>query len=437
MIEPTTEIASGAVREIEPELRGLFTNVVERDPHEAVKMLEAYPDEFVVKMLELLNPAAALKILQRFGSSRRETILATASPETTRQWMRNQTYPERTVGRLMQPPLAVFQPTTTVGEATEQIRRLARKTIITYGFVTDEKEKLLGVVVMRDMLLAQTAQRLEDIMLKNPFYLTPDMSLTDAMRAVLVRHFPVYPVCEKSGHLIALLRGQMLFEAQAVQLSAQPGEMVGVESEERLTTLVTKPQISASVASGKFVLRIARRVGGRIFSGHDRSDYCAGSVPAGAHRPGSKHWGPGAGSMLARYDPGRFEIGPRTNAPEEGDVAWNIKRSSDRYNRRNRDVHLCNDAEKPAGFNIELGSVPRHYDQLLFQWRRRRDGALGFEETRGRSGNRFQHSRHHFHRCWLPACLPWARGAADVGRFDGSCRKRRACVRAVLCIATI
>src|ERR1051326_7505982 len=252
MIEPTTEIASGAVREIEPELRGLFTNVVERDPHEAVKMLEAYPDEFVVKMLELLNPAAALKILQRFGSSRRETILATASPETTRQWMRNQTYPERTVGRLMQPPLAVFQPTTTVGEATEQIRRLARKTIITYGFVTDEKEKLLGVVVMRDMLLAQTAQRLEDIMLKNPFYLTPDMSLTDAMRAVLVRHFPVYPVCEKSGHLIALLRGQMLFEAQAVQLSAQPGEMVGVESEERLTTLVTKPQISASVASGKF-----------------------------------------------------------------------------------------------------------------------------------------------------------------------------------------
>src|SRR5258708_38600611 len=28
----------------------------------------------------------------------------------------------------------------------------------------------------------------------------------------------------------------MLFEAQAVELSAQPGEMVGVETEERLTT---------------------------------------------------------------------------------------------------------------------------------------------------------------------------------------------------------
>jgi magnesium transporter len=230
------EVESGAIREIEPEIRTLFTKVVERDPREAAKMLEPYPDEFVVQMLELLNPASALNILQRFDPPRRQTVLATASPESTQQWMRNQTYPERTIGRLMQPPLAVFRPQTTVAEATEQIRRLARKAIITYGFVTDEQEKLLGVVVMRDLLLAHGSQRLEEIMLTNPFYLTPEMSLTDAMRAVLVRHYPVYPVCEKTGRLLGLLRGQMLFEAEAIELSAQPGEMVGVEREERLTT---------------------------------------------------------------------------------------------------------------------------------------------------------------------------------------------------------
>src|ERR1700741_1397046 len=105
MSKRTTEIASGAVLEIEPELRDLFTKIVERDPHEAVKMLEPYPDEFVVKMLELLNPAAAMKILPRFNLSRRETILAPASSETTQQWMRNQTFPELTVGRVVQPPL--------------------------------------------------------------------------------------------------------------------------------------------------------------------------------------------------------------------------------------------------------------------------------------------------------------------------------------------
>jgi hypothetical protein len=46
-------------------------------------------------MLELLNPASALNILERFDSPRRQTVLATASVEDTQQWMRNQAYPER------------------------------------------------------------------------------------------------------------------------------------------------------------------------------------------------------------------------------------------------------------------------------------------------------------------------------------------------------
>jgi Mg/Co/Ni transporter MgtE len=287
MNQSTKEIASGAVREIEPELRELFTKVVERDPLEAAKMLEPYPDEFVVQMLELLNPASALKILQRFPPPRRQTVLASASLESNQQWMRNQTYPERTIGRLMQPPLAVFRPQTTVAEATEQIRRLARKAIITYGFVTDEEEKLLGVVVMRDMLLAQSSQRLEEIMLTDPFYLTPEMSLTEAMRAVLVRHYPVYPVCEKTGRLLGLLRGQMLFEAEAIE-KRTTGRNGGCRKRgAAYHALVAKPQISASLTSGKFILRITRRPCSRIFSGNDRPGHCAGSFSAGAHRPGS------------------------------------------------------------------------------------------------------------------------------------------------------
>lgn len=220
----------------EAELRKLFIAVVDRSPREAVKMLAPYPDEFVVKMLELLNPAQAQDVLSRMPDSRRQTVFATASEETAQQWMRNQTYRPQTIGRLMQPPLAVFHPETTIAEATEQIRLLAGKAIITYGFVIAHDGKLVGIIVMRDMLLGRPDQPVSEIMLPDPFFLMPEMSLTDAMRAVLMRHYPVYPVCDLDGKLIGLVRGQMLFEAQAVELSAQPGSMVGVEKEERLTT---------------------------------------------------------------------------------------------------------------------------------------------------------------------------------------------------------
>ena len=61
------------------------------------------------------------------------------------------------------------------------------------------------------------------------------MPLRDAMRLVLNRHYPVYPVTD-DGQLVGLVRGGVLFQEQAIEISAQPGAMVGVEKEERLST---------------------------------------------------------------------------------------------------------------------------------------------------------------------------------------------------------
>jgi magnesium transporter len=73
-------------------------------------------------------------------------------------------------------------------------------------------------------------------MLREAFFLRSDEPVVDAMKRVLNRHYPVYPVCDASGRLVGLIRGQTMFEAQAIELSAQPGVMVGVEKEERLRT---------------------------------------------------------------------------------------------------------------------------------------------------------------------------------------------------------
>jgi magnesium transporter len=43
-------------------------------------------------------------------------------------------------------------------------------------------------------------------------------------------------VCDDSGTLIGLVRGQAMFEEQAFEITAQVGTMVGVEKEERLAT---------------------------------------------------------------------------------------------------------------------------------------------------------------------------------------------------------
>jgi len=214
----------------------LAERIARRDPVEAVRLLESQPVDVVAEALEQINPSVRWGVLRAMPDARRSEVLEAARSDLRDHWRRNIEYPENTIGSLMDPPLGVLHPDSTIGEAIDELRKLVKRAFITYLYVTNHLGRLVGVVVMRELLLGDRSQRLEEVMLRDPFFLTPDMKLTDAMRAVLNRHFPVYPVCEPDGRLVGLVRGQTLFEAQAIEISAQAGSMVGVEKEERLST---------------------------------------------------------------------------------------------------------------------------------------------------------------------------------------------------------
>ena len=145
-------------------------------------------------------------------------------------------YPEGSVGLLMEPPLAVFLPTQTIEEAIETLREQVKHAFITYAWVLEADGKLVGVVTMRDLLFSPRSHKLADVMLRSAFALEASMPVLDAMKLTLDKHFPVYPVVDREGRLLGTVRGHSLFEAQAVELTAQAGTMVGVDHEERLAT---------------------------------------------------------------------------------------------------------------------------------------------------------------------------------------------------------
>ena len=122
----------------------------------------------------------------------------------------------------------------------ERVRHLFKKIFVTYCFVVDDESRLLGIVTMRDLLVSDRSARLDDIMLRNAFSLRVDTPLKEAIKQVLLRHFPVYPVVNETGRMIGLVRGQAMFEEHAFEITAQPGRMVGVDKDERLATPVIR-----------------------------------------------------------------------------------------------------------------------------------------------------------------------------------------------------
>ena len=203
---------------------------------EAVELLEHEPDQEVADALANFYPDMALRILWQLPEAKRRTVFAALPPEKREQWSLNVDYPEESVGRLMDPPLGILRPDQTVAEAVAELRELAGRAMVTYGYVLDPAGKLLGVIVFRELLFAAPNQRIDEVMLRDPFSLRPRMPVLEAMKDVARRHYPVYPVCEEDGRLVGIVRGQTLFEHQAFEISAQSGKMVGVEKEERVST---------------------------------------------------------------------------------------------------------------------------------------------------------------------------------------------------------
>lgn len=231
------------VKEDEPPVRlptgtadTLAAEVSRMGAREGAALIGAVGDTLAIDVLQRVNSALVVDILELLDDRRRLQLLARAPQLVRHQWELNERYPEDTIGRLMEPPTAVFRPSQTVEEVTTAVKQLIRKIFVTYCFVTDDEDRLLGIVTMRDLLVSSGSSPVGEVMLREPFFLRAHTPLMEAMKQVLNRHFPIYPVCDEADRLIGLVRGQAMFERQAIEISAQAGAMVGVDKEERLAT---------------------------------------------------------------------------------------------------------------------------------------------------------------------------------------------------------
>lgn len=208
--------------------------LLDLDSDAAAARLMPLPNAEIALLLRKLGPGRAVAILDRIDPARR--MLIDAAGLGADGWSLAQQWPEGTVGRLMEPAPAAFPANARVGEVIDRLRPIISHALVTYVFALDDKQRLSGVVAFRELAFAGPTQLLSDIMVAQPFSLLPGADAIEAMREVVRRHYPVYPVCDAEGHLLGVVRGAVLFEEQAYEISAQLGATVGVEKEERLTT---------------------------------------------------------------------------------------------------------------------------------------------------------------------------------------------------------
>jgi len=151
----------------------LLRAVRTRVPLDAAQLLSRETVETVAEVLRELPAQLAAEIQQHLPDhlcpdGRRETTTELEIPGT--------------VAEMMEPAVGVLDAGTTVEAAIAYLRGHYNPQQITYLYVTRDK-RLAGMVVIRDLLLAQPAQTLASVMLPDPFALTAEMPAGDAIKA--------------------------------------------------------------------------------------------------------------------------------------------------------------------------------------------------------------------------------------------------------------
>jgi magnesium transporter len=168
-----------------------------------------------------LDSAAGL--LRRVIDDDRQRLLAATAEETRVLLERLLHYPEGTAGALMDPTTPAFPQDITASEALMRVRRAPRHAHY-YVYVIDRDQKVVGVLNLREIMLAPGKAPLSEVMHHPVAWL-----LAHADRAAIVAHpgwreFHALPVVDDASVFLGALRYETLRKLEHDHATSRPQE---------------------------------------------------------------------------------------------------------------------------------------------------------------------------------------------------------------------
>lgn len=186
------ETAAEALSELEPDVQAALITGMATD--KAADIIEEMPPDEAADVLSDLPVDKAKEILEQIEKEEAEDIQELLGHE------------EDTAGGLMTNEFIAYPPETTVREAIDRFKKDADEVeTVYYIYVTDENEKLLGVVSLRDLILSDLDSKLSDIMAKKLKTVTPDTDEVDVGDIVSKYNLVALPVIDTEGSLLGIV----------------------------------------------------------------------------------------------------------------------------------------------------------------------------------------------------------------------------------------
>lgn len=201
----------------------------------AAGLLMKLPPEILGDVLEKIEVSRAADLFLRLPEDQKENFLARLSPHKKKQIQEHLIYPENSAGRIMSPEFLAFYEGIKVKEAVQRLRHLVqRKERVDYVYVVDAENRLVGVLIMRDLLLATPDAELGSVMHRDVFSVNAFMDREELAHLVVQKRFLAVPVVDQDVRILGTIKTNELLSHTEAEATEDIQKMFGAGGDERV-----------------------------------------------------------------------------------------------------------------------------------------------------------------------------------------------------------
>lgn len=187
-----------------PALRGeIFSHL---DEAVQISVVETLRRDQLGQLLSDMPPDDRVDLLKRLPEEKREAIIPALAQAEREDLRRLIAYPEGSAGSAMTSDYAILTPDLTVDKAIAKLRREAPdKETIYYTYVVDPRQRLIGFLSLKDLILAPPEARVGDIMHRDVIAVRAQEDQEQVARKIQKYDLLAVPVVDDQDRLVGII----------------------------------------------------------------------------------------------------------------------------------------------------------------------------------------------------------------------------------------
>jgi len=228
-------VAVEAAAKLDPKVAGAILRYVE--PATAARLMGALGQDQAAAILAAMPPDDRVDLLEELDRPLHDALVKHLSAAQAAETRQLEQYPPDTAGGIMTTQFTALHAELTVEQAIAELRRVHEQLgQLFYVYVIDEQHRLVGVLSMRDLILARPGSTIAQVMIPRVKSVPVTLDQEEVARQMRGSRFLALPVVDQDARLVGLVTLDDVMDVLQEEATEDMQRMFGAGAEERLSS---------------------------------------------------------------------------------------------------------------------------------------------------------------------------------------------------------